>query len=465
MTPLSQDATDVLTVARELKILDEGSIRMLQQLFTNRLDQELVHQLVVGRELSLATTLFKLIAATHAEGTLGYVLRFLADLAQLCPSLVRELAVPTTPSAFPADPAHTFASICDDHKQTAGIFNPAMFLFAAVLAQGSKAKAPRPELNQKFLGACSSALGVADLHAPGLEFAMHAVCEFLRCAEHRSLFREAGLVGQIPRLLTLAVADNAPSVVQLQYEILLAARLLSFDFECLVELHGAKAIPTVHRALQKGTKEKVVRMALYVLKNFAAAQTIYNAVHSGHETNPHILVLSRCNRGKGPRFFGDMIGVGVLKTAKQLQRKKYGDDDIPTELEAVVEVLQANFDDLSGFAEYKGEIDSGVLEWSPAHTSTRFWKEHHAKFESNQCEVLRALAQLLSSPTSSELTLAIACHDFGELVRHHPAGRQLLDVEAARGVKERLMGLMSHDSADVAKAALTAVQKVLVDRF
>jgi V-type H+-transporting ATPase subunit H len=467
MPVLSKEATDVLTVARELKILDDASIKMLQQLFSNRVDQDLIQQLVVGRETELARTLFKLITATHAAGTLGYVMRFLADLGQQCPSLIQQFARNDAEQLFGQDPALTFAAICDDHRQTAGVFNPAVYLFASTLAHTVKTNdgQARPDLAAKFMNIAAAFLGAAEITQSGLEYALHAICEFLRCTKHRTMFREAGLVPQIPRLLTLAVADNSPSVVQLTYEILLAARLLSYDYECLVELHAAKAIPTVHRALQKASKEKVTRMALYVLRNFLDAQAAFHDMQKGQESKAGVLTLAKCNRGKGPRFYADLIGVGALKTAKQLQKKKFGDDDVPAQLDNMVEVLQANFDELSGVAEYKGELDSGVLEWSPAHTSSRFWKENCKAFEANEYEMLRALAQLLSSPSSSELTVAIACHDVGELVRNHPSGRQLLDIEPAKHVKERLMALMSHESPDVAKAALTAVQKVLVDRF
>jgi V-type H+-transporting ATPase subunit H len=146
-----------------------------------------------------------------------------------------------------------------------------------------------------------------------------------------------------------------------------------------------------------------------------------------------------------------------------LQKQKYGDDDITEELEAAESVLQANIDDLTSFSEYVGELQSGVLEWSPVHTSVRFWQENCKKFEDNQCAVLKELASLLATSTN-ELTLCVACHDVGELVRRHPSGRQILEYPGLQGCKERIMTLMSADSPEVAKHALTAVQKILVDR-
>lgn len=455
---LSKDATDVVKIARELKVLDDASLRMLQQLFSNRLDQELVQQLVVGRERTLAVSLFKLMTATHAASTLGYVMRFTADLVSLCPTLMAEF---TNAAECGGDAVQVFADVAAGNRGTRGIFDPALFLWASSLRQ---CHAQRETMVGSFLQVCSTVVSTGDIKA--LEFTVHAMCEFLRCAELRAAFLDAGLVAAIPRLLTLALAADPATTVQVTYEILLAARLLSFDYDCMAELHQHKIIPTAHRALQMATKEKVVRMSIYVLKNFIRAQNTYVTAHKGQEfVGTAILALARCNGGKGPNFFTDLIGVGVLKTAKQLQRKKYGDDDIATELDALVECLQAHVENVSSFAEYKGEVESGVLEWSPCHTSVKFWKENLTKFDANQFEIVRHLAALLNSPASSEITLAVACHDIGELVRHHPSGRELLDLEELKNVKARIMALMSHECPDVAKQALTAVQKILVDRF
>ena len=59
---------------------------------------------VIGREQQLAVALFKVASATHAAPTLGYVLRFLADLSQLCPTLVKEFAAADAAKVFGVDP-------------------------------------------------------------------------------------------------------------------------------------------------------------------------------------------------------------------------------------------------------------------------------------------------------------------------------------------------------------------------
>ena len=40
------------------------------------------------------------------------------------------------------------------------------------------------------------------------------------------------------------------------------------------------------------------------------------------------------------------------------------------------EELEKSFHDLSSFDEYSTEVKSGRLEWSPVHTSVKFWREN-----------------------------------------------------------------------------------------
>ncbi len=89
--------------------------------------------------------------------------------------------------------------------------------------------------------------------------------------------------------------------------------------------------------------------------------------------------------------------------------------------------------DMTTWDRYKQELLSGVLEWSPAHKSEKFWKgkkksvfclcvfffllffkptENFARFNDRNFELVGVLAALLASQESQ--TVAIACHDLGE---------------------------------------------------
>lgn len=257
-------------------------------------------------------------------------------------------------------------------------------------------------------------------------------------------------------------------VTQLTYETLLCGWLLTFDYGCLAELHREKIIPKVHRVLQRAQKEKVIRMCLMIYQNFCYAQRKYynarNSVGEYVDASIYLLGSQLSEREKGPNYYVDLIGMGIMKTLWQLARRKFGDDDIPAAVEELTQILDQNMDAVTSFTEYKGEVLSGSLEWSPVHTSTKFWKENATKFEENGYEALRELADILAK-SRNELTLAVACHDVGEIVRYHPSGRMILNVPQVAGLKERVMGLMSHSNPEVAKNALVAVQKIMVQKW
>ena len=118
---------------------------------------------------------------------------------------------------------------------------------------------------------------------------------------------------------------------------------------------------------------------------------------------------------------------------------------------------------MSSFDVYKKELFGGKLEWSPSHKSENFWKvrhhhptastsntttttststsnsphrllplqDNHKAFEAENCAAIKTLVALLV-PESDAQTLAVACHDIGEFVKHHPEGRRLMTQFGAK---------------------------------
>ena len=107
---------------------------------------------------------------------------------------------------------------------------------------------------------------------------------------------------------------------------------------------------------------------------------------------------------------------------------------------------------------YKKELMGGKLEWSPSHKSENFWKDNHKAFEAENCTAIKTLVALLV-PESDAQTLAVACHDIGEFVKHHPEGRRLM---TQFGAKLAVMSILKHSDPEVQKHALTAVQRLMV---
>lgn len=460
MAQLSEPAAHVLSYARDMKLIDETVSQQLQQIFCHRVDTLLVQSLIVGREQQLAKDLFRIIATLHAVDTLGYVLRFIADVTQLCPSLLTAFAKPSDPTAFATDPVSHFGHLATTNRTELGVFNPAIVLFAGGIALATDLEKRTADV-KSFLVIVKAALDLPELIDPAIEYVIPAMCYFLRRPELRPAFAELGVAHQLTRLLTQCLERENATIVQLTYETLWAMRLCTFDYGLLATLQSNRLLPVVHRALQRSTKEKVIRMSLHVIKNVMFAQDQYGRMQKGEVVAPSVQPLTACNRGRGPQMYSEMIGMGVLKTTTQLMRKNFGDADVPALLEEVVRSLEKNIDDVTSFSEYLGEVHSGLLEWSAAHTSTKFWKENAKHIEANEFAVVRDLGALLLSSTN-ELTLAVACHDIGEIIRHHPTGRLILTIPSMKGIKERVISLMQNANVEVAKHALTAVQKMLI---
>ena len=77
---------------------------------------------------------------------------------------------------------------------------------------------------------------------------------------------------------------------------------------------------------------------------------------------------------------------------------------------------------MSSYDEYMNEVKTGRLEWSPVHTSEKFWRENSEKLNERNYELLKMLISLLES--DDPLIVTVAAHDLGEYVRHYPRGKQ-----------------------------------------
>lgn len=230
------------------------------------------------------------------------------------------------------------------------------------------------------------------------------------------------------------IAPN--SNFQLLYQILYCVWLLSYNEKIVKDgFAPSNIIPKIVEVTKTAAKEKVQRMCLAILKNL---------IDQSHANNEQ------------------MIESGLIKIIDTLYAKKWGDEDIVADLEAVKESLQKNLARLSSFDIYKQELMSGNLEWSPVHKSEKFWRENCQRFEENNNRALGVLINLLKDQSSSPTALAVACYDLGEFVHFHPRGRLILQNLNA---KQYVMGLMSHPDPEVQKHALLCIQKVMVHNW
>lgn len=448
------DVDATIRLLRETSVTSEKSIHVISQLLSNQLSDDLIATILLGKEDDIAVTFIKALQSTQDAAIIGFLARFLADACQVVPSLA--MAVAQVPHA-----ADTFFSISRVHAGTPNATNPAVFLFATALRYAGR---PDPTAVDRCITGFVNAFAATALHAADVEFTVHALSMFAKRREFRPLLQRAEIPTHVLRVIVEACSEVSAGVVQLTYETLRVIWMLTYDYSCLIAMTKAKMLPTIHRVLQRSTKEKCIRMCLMIFCNVCAIQRRYfKAQQSGDQLDLDLYMLGAIS-SRGPTFCSDLAGLGVNKTLGQLARRKFGDDDISAMIEELTQYIDATLEASSSFSEYRGEVQSGNLEWTPVHTNPKFWKENAIKFDENGFEVLKDLTSIVIT-SKNELTLAVACSDVGELVRHHPSGRLLLDLPQAAGLKERILALMSHSNAEVAKNALLAVQKIMVQRW
>ncbi|KAI8378858.1 ATPase V1 complex subunit H [Choanephora cucurbitarum] len=218
---------------------------------------------------------------------------------------------------------------------------------------------------------------------------------------------------------------------QKAYEIMFALWLLTFNKTIAENLdRKCRIIPTLVSLAKFAVKEKVVRVVIATFKNLIEKAPAENI--------PAMLVAK------------------LLPLCEHLGTRKWNDQEITEDIAFVQEELQKSFQSLTTFEVYASELETGMLQWSPSHSSENFWKQNAHKLNDNDQLLLKQLSRLLSSSTDP-IVLAVACHDIGQYVKYSTTdGKKYLQ---ALGAKQRIMELMTHQDPNVRYQALCATQK------
>jgi V-type H+-transporting ATPase subunit H len=116
-------------------------------------------------------------------------------------------------------------------------------------------------------------------------------------------------------------------------------------------------------------KEKIVRMAVCIMSNVSCQ----------------------------PKFLDMILPLGVLRSVQQNMLRVWSDTDIEDMLKTLLSKLQAHVDGKGTWDEYRKELLSGQLDWTPAHRSKAFWADNVNKFSDNDFMVLKSLIVILQS--------------------------------------------------------------------
>lgn len=170
---------------------------------------------------------------------------------------------------------------------------------------------------------------------------------------------------------------DSPTSAQLLYETCMCIWQMTYlpaAAEVMGQIGLVKQLVDVARTAQK---EKVFRVSLAALRNLLGYEELGLA--------------------------GDMVEAGLNKVVITRQAQMWGDPDIGEMLTFMDEKLREGITILSNFEKYKKELGSGMLDWSPMHTSELFWRDNVDKFEDRDFMVLRMLLKLIE--TSRDVSL------------------------------------------------------------
>lgn len=242
----------------------------------------------------------------------------------------------------------------------------------------------------------------------------------------------------VQALVTVLSLENR---VQAQYQAVFCLWELAFDASLVPLLAESPAVLKVGSILRAVRKEKLARVCLAFLRN----------------------LMEKMDSTENKRKLATtLISQKVLQTVDEfVKQKTFQDEEIVADCEYLAPQLSSFLESMTSFEEYRAEVLSGQLEWSPVHRSERFWRDNINNINDRHGELVKALARYLeTAPTF--LSLAIAIHDLGQYVRFYPRGKTLLE---SLGAKAAIVGFMEHQDAAVRYEALVATQKVLTQNW
>jgi len=266
-------------------------------------------------------------------------------------------------------------------------------------------------------------------NASEVAIALEGLQTLLRNDHIRTIFAQQDGLGKLCSVLKI---PNLSS--QLIYETLYCLWLMSYNKEISDSFSKTNVIARIVEILKTIQKEKVIRVGLAILVNIA-------------------------NMGENNQ---QMIEAKIGRVLDLFNQKRWADDDLVNDLEFLTKLVAQTTSEMSSWDSYKTELLSKELEWSPVHTSEKFWRENVIKFEENGFEALSMLVGLLHSPNPQ--VLQVVCHDIGEFIRFHPRGRDIFSNQM-KSSKYLIMKMMEHNDPGVQKEALLCTQKLLVNSW
>ncbi|KAG7857711.1 hypothetical protein KL939_002967 [Ogataea angusta] len=267
-------------------------------------------------------------------------------------------------------------------------------------------------------------------------FSIQLLKELLTIKQYRTFFWDNHET-LFPPLLK--VFTERRGELQMKYYATMSIWLLTFIPQALedIETQYSELVGTLYVVAKDAVKEKIVRLAIGSLLN-----------------------LLSLKKGRD-QLVKQFLLVKGLEITKQLIERKWADEELKTDLETLLEILNEAVTTLTTFDEYENELRTKKLNWSPSHKSEEFWIENVDRFKENNWKLLKELLQLLDAsadPEQTYLNQAIVCYDVSQLIKVAPEVVKVLDKI---GAKAKIMSLMSSANTNVKFEALRTTQQLV----
>ena len=308
-------------------------------------------------------------------------------------------------------------------------------VLAAVLAHdvgdgGGGDAEPRRQQLAAFVKHLSGQLRQPGGGERGPAAALHGLSRVLRRREAREIFLAAGGLGALAECLKAPLGG-----AQAQYEAGLCAWLLSYLPQVPAQAQPLGLLEALVGLARGAQKEKVVRVAVMALRNLL----------KGAED--------------GASF--DAVELGLPKVVEHLKHGAYGDEELRESLEWLGDRLEGSMEaERSSIDKYRAEVLSGRLDWTVLHKEEAFWRMNAFKFEAQNCDLLKRVLRLVEAGEEPR-TVAVALHDLGQVIVHHPRGRTLVQNLRAQAL---VMRQLESSDAEVQRQALLCTQKIMLSK-
>lgn len=260
----------------------------------------------------------------------------------------------------------------------------------------------------------------------------------------------------VPPLLRILTTSRTN--LQLQYHTLLVFWLLSFESLPAKEMITKfDFVPIYFDIIKNSVKEKIIRLAVALLVNISCPQALASSSTSqaNSDQKPELTPEQKQQRRVAINSLLLNDGINMIST---LCERKWADEELVADLATLKQNLQEAFDSMTTFDEYKNELESKKLRWSPPHKSEGFWKENAEEFKAHDWKVLKALIDIIKSKPEDPTVKAVAASDINHIFSLFP---EAVKVVERIGGKVAIMELMTDPSEEVRYEALKATQTLI----